>query len=402
MGIDRVANVNLVDGVSPLHASVPASRVQSNFWAWDGASDGGLDFSAQTDPFYTLIHSLSQNNHIAMEGGTIIGVNVKFVGVSMIEGFGVVVLRATGGSHEFSIVGVSNEFTSANFSIGDNTVYFDEPITGVRADDTLGFVIKQSAGNCQSYETTGAPINDLGTLKTRWLLDAEDAYSKFNIGDTYTINDSNSGVMVQASPVALNPRVAIIGSSIAEGSPINFGYWYNDTTKDRLGAYIQVCHQALGNSFINLANGGASNTMALALSSDLPRADAFNPNIIHVQAMHNDIAAEVTWASYKASLLGIWEDCRDKGRLLIVDGPTPWNGRSAETIAIFAEWRVLLRTLCQDYHIPNPNPMLALGNDADMTFLRTDYVEADGIHPSALGCQFAGAATAEYLKNWIK
>lgn len=396
-------NDKLAHGVAKLNVSKALGLCQSNFWDWAQTTTTDLDFGAATD--YQLIISESQNNHLAMEGAVVIGANIKIKDKTKVAGIGFAVLREAAGANEYEIIGVSEEFSGADLADGSKAYYFDNPITGCRSSDSLGIIVKQSgAGDMLWYavDTETFPINDTATAKMRWKNAAEVNYANFDVGDKYTMDSGGTiFAVMSASPIALQPKVAICGSSVAEGSPVNFGYFYDSTTKDRGGAYLQVCHQLLGNSYINVANGGGSNNMAQVLSGDIPRADDFDPEIIHVQAMHNDIADGHSWATYKANVLALWEDCQTKERVLIIDGPTPWGPAAAGWTAAkrntLLSFRTSLKTLCEDYHIPNPDPFRVLG-DADAAFLTGDW-DSDDIHLTVAGSGTAGRAVAEYLKN---
>lgn len=404
---DASAAVLVPDLFNP--TSVDPSYVTSSYISTTATGSSNLNFSGATD--YYLVMSDSLNARVGMDG-LIMSWAVHVVDKTKVTSLALVILRETANTNEYTVVGVGQEMAGANLTNGLYTYGLNTPILA-RADDLFGIIVKQAAGGnmLQIFLSTDASwkrIDDTGwtnphsgeTPKGRWTTPAEATFAAYAAGTTHVMDGGGLGYSCTRMHVnCVSPKVVIMGSSIAQGSP-NTTYRQNGTSKVRLGAYIQVCHAALGNTWINLANNTGSDN-ASELLSDIAAATAWRPAYVHCQCWHNDVGDGRTLAQYLADISSINTAVRAVGARLIWDGPTPWETGSASFTTglrnTMLSWIPSVRAHCVANNIIYNDVLGFIGSPTTAAFYLSND-QYDHLHLTSAGSYRLGIALAQRIR----
>lgn len=211
---------------------------------------------------------------------------------------------------------------------------------------------------------------------------------------------------ISPSPIR---SIAVIGSSSVEqnyasGSGGNNRYASNGGIHVWMCAYLRqrlmLAYNASKNTY-DFGVFGASNASQLTNPTIVPAAISASPDAALVYTSLNDLAAGTfTAAQMLASTQAIYNALRAGGiKTVIIQSPGPRNVAAAGGVGYYSRQQALI-ALLQSWTSSNGIPFVDVNSaiqDPATGDWKTGY-SGDGVHPNAIGAQYAGFALAQWMQ----
>lgn len=198
-----------------------------------------------------------------------------------------------------------------------------------------------------------------------------------------------AAAFVPATSGVLGNRWVFLGDSITAGSVNNASLAQDES----FPLFVQL--HSRGRIWVTRNAGVGGNTSAQMLARFDTDVTPFNPQVVFLMAGVNDIAQNVSFATFKANVEAIRAKAQGIGAALALGTLTPTS--TADRKARTVQWNHWLRKYAADNDLPLVDTYEALVDPVTGS-LKVEY-DADGIHPTTLGRSVLGKLVSDQLAS---